>query len=298
MTLPASRFLEPATLIGIQDLRLVARAVVEGFLSGLHADPRPAAGVEFNQYRTYEPGDDLRRVDWRAYARSDRFFVRESQVERDVTVRFVLDASASMAHRDGDLTKFDYARLLVACLAYLVDHQGDRIAFHAIQDRRSLDLPPERRNRTLLQLLDLLERLEPSGAWPSWRSLGEPMLRPRGRQLVVVVSDLYERDKEIREALEMLEALGHELLVFHLMGRNELEFTFVGDLLFEDLETGETVRGTAESMRRAYLDRLGRNLESWRRRLLEAGISYELLPLDRPLEGALRRFLLRRGRLP
>ena len=126
MTLPASRFLEPATLSGIGDLRLVARTVVEGFLSGLHSDPRPAAGVEFSQYRTYEPGDDLRRVDWRAYARSDRFFVRESQVERAVQVRFLLDATASMGHQDGPLTKFDYARLLVASLAYGGSGLADR----------------------------------------------------------------------------------------------------------------------------------------------------------------------------
>ena len=153
MSLPASRLLEPATLAGIKDLRLIARTLVEGYLTGLHLDPRPAAGVEFSQYRSYEPGDDLRRVDWRAYARSDRFLVRESEVERDVNVRFLLDASASMAHRDGPLTKFDYARMLVASLAYLVDRQGDRITFHAARDGDTIDLPPSRRHRALLHLL-------------------------------------------------------------------------------------------------------------------------------------------------
>lgn len=298
MSLPASRFLEPATLAGIKDLRLVARTVVEGYLSGLHLDPRPAAGVEFSQYRAYEPGDDPRRVDWRAYARSDRFLVRESETERDVNVRFLLDATASMGHRDGALTKFDYARMLVAALAYLVDRQGDRLILHAVRGGDAPGLPPARRQRRLLQLLHALESLEPAGRWPSWERLASRMVRSRARELVVVVSDLYEDGEEMRRALATLRALGHEVLVLQPVARNELEFSFQGDVVFEDLETGETVTGSTAAMRSDYLRRLAAHREGWRLHMLQLGIAHEALPLDTPLDQGLRSFLLRRGRLP
>jgi uncharacterized protein (DUF58 family) len=298
MSLPSSRFLDPVILSSIKDLRLVARTVVNGFLSGLHTGLRPATGVEFNQYRTYEQGDDLRRVDWRAYARSDRFLVRESQVDRDVTVRFLMDASASMAHSDGSLSKLDYARMLVAGLSYLVDRQGDRIAFHAAQDGGTLDLPSGNRLRAFPHLLHLLEDLQPSGSWPSWDVLAGRIAQVRARELVVVISDLYERGEEIRRALATLRALRHEVVVLHLVARNEIEFSFDGDLIFEDLETGDSVRGNASTMREAYLARLEETLSRWRLHFFEVGISHELIVIDEPLDRALRSFLLRRRRLP
>ncbi len=281
----------------IKDLRLVARTVVEGFLAGQHLDRRPGVGTEFSQYRSYQPGDDLRRVDWRVFARSDRYYIRESEVERDVTVRFVIDASGSMAHRAGELSKFDYARYLVASLAYLVELQGDRIGFHAVGPAGDVALPTHRGRRPLLQLLHLLERLEPSGVWPTWEELAGKLLRSRGRELVLVISDLHQETDEIRRTLAMLRSAGHELLVLQLMERDELEFPYRGDVLFEDLETGRHVRGAAEAMRTPYLERLRRELEDWRVWALNEGAAYELLPTDRPLDRALRSFLLRRRRM-
>lgn len=302
MTPPASRFLDPAVLAGIRDLRLAARTVVEGYFAGQHLDLRSGIGVEFSQYRSYQPGDDPRRVDWRVYGRSDRYFVRESEIERDVTVRFLLDASASMAHEDSAVSKLDYARCLVASLAYLADRQGDHLAFHAVPDASDTAAPLPRR-RPLDHLLHRLEGLEPRGRWPPWGELRRRLPRGRGRELVVVVSDLWDGEPRQRReglgaALATFRALGHEVLVFHLLGRNELDFTFEGDLLFEDLESGETVRGAAAALRRDYLERLRRELAAWRLRLAEMGAVYELLVLDQPLDRALREFLLRREQLP
>jgi len=297
-SVPQSRFLAPATLAAIHDLRLVARRVVEGFLAGEHVDRRPGAGIEFSQYRGFEPGDDPRTIDWRAYARSDRFYVREAEVERDITVRLVLDATASMAHEDGGVRKLDYGRMLTAALAYLADRQGDRVSFHAVLDGTTADLPARRGRRGLRRVLHRLEGIAPSGAWPPWETLGRRITNVREKELVVVVGDLYDRGPEMRRGLATLRTLGHEVLVLHLMARNELDFTYRGDLAFEDLETGAIVRGNAEAMRPGYLERLGASLERWRVELLEAGVTYELLALDRPLDLALRSFLLRRGRLP
>ena len=132
MAVPSSRFLAPASLAALDDLELLARTVVEGFLSGQHLLPQAGFGIEFSQYRSYNPGDDLRRIDWKAFGRSDRFYVREAEVERDVTVRFVLDATGSMAHEESGLSKIDYGRMLVAALAYLASRQGDRLRLHLV----------------------------------------------------------------------------------------------------------------------------------------------------------------------
>ena len=298
MSLARSRFLDPGTLSGIKDLRLVARTIVEGFLAGLHLDPRPGAGVEFSQYRSYQPGDDVRLVDWQVFARSDRYYIRESEVERDVVVRLLLDASRSMAHVDGRLSKFDYARFVAAALVYLVDLQGDQIRFHAVRDTPTTPLAVSRRQRMLELVLHSLERLEPEGKWPSWDALGGMIARSRNRELVILISDLHEKAGEIRQALNALRTQGHEALVLHLLGRNELEFDYTGDLGYEDLETGETVRGNAERMRGAYLKRLRIELDNWRHELLGMGVAYEVLPTDQPVERALRSFLAQRRRMP
>jgi uncharacterized protein (DUF58 family) len=308
MAAPHSRLLDPVTLAGIRDLRLLARTVVEGFLAGQHVDRRPARGVEFSQYRSYQPGDDLRRVDWRVYARSDRFFVRESEVERDLVVRFLLDSTASMAHADQSrdreaaraaaLSKLDYARFLVAALAYLVELQGDRPWLQVVGGRRPETVASTARDRSLGALLDRLEGLVAQGRWPAWEEVAVPLAGARRRELLVLVSDLHQHGDELAVTVRRLAALGHELLVLQLVARDELDFGYQGDLVFEDLETGERVRGHAPAMRAGYLERQRRELDEWRRRLLELRAGHELLPIDQPLDQALRGFLRCRRRLP
>jgi uncharacterized protein (DUF58 family) len=293
-----SRFIDPAVLAGLKNLQLVAKIVVDGFLQGVHPSRKAGAGIEFSQHRSYQAGDDLRRVDWKMYARSDRFYIRESEVERSVTVRLVLDASASMAHQYGTLSKFDYARFLVASLGYLADRQGDDLGFHAVRDGQVLTLPVRRNQHKVLRLLRTLEQLAPAGAWPDAEQLQARLAATRRRELVVLVSDLHERADEIRSVMETLRSLQHEVVVFHLMSRDELDFTYEGVLTFEDLETGQTVEGSAERLRAPYLRNLRRSLEYLRNGLHEKGIAYELLPTDQPLDHALKRFILQREELP
>jgi uncharacterized protein (DUF58 family) len=294
----SSRFIDPVVLAGLRNLQLVAKIVVDGFLLGVHPSRRSGAGVEFSQHRSYQVGDDLRRVDWKMYARSDRFYVRESDIERSVTVRLILDATASMAHQDGPLSKFDYARFLAASLGYLADRQGDLLGFHAVHDAQVTGLPSRQRQHQLSGLFTTLETLTPSGVWPGPRALEPALASGRGREIVVLVSDLHERGDEIRAMLSKLRALRHEVLVLHLLGRNELDFPYEGDLTFEDLETGALVHGNAQALRRTYLDNLRHELDGVRQELYGRGIAYELLPLDRPLDFALKGFLRRRLELP
>lgn len=306
MALPSSPLLDPAVLAQVKDLRLVARTLVDGAVTGLHRQPRAGIGVELEQFRGYQPGDDPRRIDWRAHARSDRLIVRESPVERDVTVRLVVDATASMAHvdeaRNGSAgaktppSKLGYARMLAAALAFMALRQGDAVALHLV-GTAAVDLPPLRRRRALERLLFHLEAMEAGGRWPSWQQLGPRLLRPRKREVVVVISDLWEAQAEIGAALAGLRALRHEVVLLHLLGRDELDFGWSGDVVFEDLESGAVVAGEARSLRDAYLRRLAVWLEGWQRRCGELGVTYQRVPLDRPLELALRDVLTRRRRL-
>lgn len=313
-----AHLLQPAALAALGDLRLAASAVVEGFLAGLHRSRRAGAGGEFLQYRAYQPGDDPHRLDWRAYARSGRLYVRETETEREVSVRFVVDATASMAHEDRTLdpplSKIAYARFATAALAWLAARQGDRLMLSVVSGGEVVDwtLRPRER-RGLDRLLHALVQAEPRGDWPTGDALDRLEHPAHGwqRQLVIGLSDLHshaaagEPGAEDAGALNdpdapppgplatfsRLAAQGHEVLVLHLLGRDELEFRYQGDLLFEDLETGHTVRGNAEELRPAYLAALDRDLAAAKRCLRSVGARYELLPLDEPLDHALRRFL-------
>ncbi|MFQ5526174.1 MAG: DUF58 domain-containing protein [Thermoanaerobaculia bacterium] len=294
MAVATSRFLAPATLSAIHDLRLVASIVVEGFLSGEHKDLRPGAGVEFQQYRGYEPGDDPRRLDWKLFARSGRFFIRESEVERDVIVRVIVDASASMAYAEDGISKLDYARFLAASLAFLADRQGDRVALHLLAGGGSVEVPVSLRGSTLPRILHRLERAFADGGLPNLYREGNGCFNTREREIVVLISDLYEEDDELSRSVDTWSALGHELIVLQIMGRQELEWPWQGDFEFEDLESARTLRGNAATLARDYRRRLGEFLTRWRSRIAGLGQTYELFTLDRPLDDALRHFLLRR----
>jgi len=297
MAVPSSRFLDPAALAALEDLELLARTVVEGYLSGQHLLPQAGFGIEFSQYRNFYPGDDLRRIDWQAYARSDRFYIREAEVERDVTVRFVLDATGSMRHQDRGLSKIDYARMLIAGLAYLAHRQGDRLRLHVVAADDCEDLNPGMK-RPLARVLHRLESVEASGGWPSFDLLQGHLVTSRARELVVVVSDLYDQQGAIDATIRNLRALGHEVLVLQVMSRAELEFDWQGDVEFEDLETGERVAGNAAWLRDAYLESLRAGLEGWRQRLLDLRVPQALVATDTPFEISLREFLIHRSDLP
>ncbi len=297
MAVPSSRFLDPVALAALDDLELLARTVVEGYLSGQHLLPQAGFGIEFSQYRSYYPGDDPRRIDWQAYARSDRFYIRESEVERDVTVRFVLDASGSMAQQGDGLAKMDYARMLVAGLAYLAHRQGDRLSLHVVSDDGCSDLQAGMK-RPLARVLHRLESVEAVGGWPDFETLEGHLVTGRARELVVVVSDLYDHRRAIETTLRNLRALGHEVLVLQVMTRAELDFDWQGDVEFEDLETGERVSGNANLLRESYLESLGRELDRWRDLLLDLRVPHVLVATQTPFEISLREFLIHRSDLP
>jgi uncharacterized protein (DUF58 family) len=291
------QFLSPDVLATLKSLNLIAKTVVDGFLVGLHHSRQIGSGLAFNQYRPYQLGDDLRRVDWKLAARSDKFFVRESEAETRIAVRFILDCSASMRHEENGISKFFYAQMLAAALAYLADKQGDAIGLYAVQNRGVAHLPAKRHSKQLTAFLHLLEGVSPQGKWPDWKML-EPMLAAlRRRELTIFITDMHEEHDEIFTALKKFAALHHEVMLCHLVGRREATFDYSGDVQFEDLETGEKILVHSRAAKEAVVEALNARYESLQAQLLEERIIYRRFFIQEPLDAALRDFIAIRNRI-
>ena len=263
--------LDPKLLAATRGLTLAARGLVAGILPGLHASRQPGIAREFAQYRAYQPGDEPRHIDWKLYARSDRYFVRESEIETAINIRLILDATASMRHADAAnpaLTKFGLARSLAAALTLLAAAQGDQVGLHAVSGAGVVSVPPGQHRQPTERILRTLANLQPAGPWPAdaRRALQAAFAAGNGsaREIVVVLTDGHEQDDEIRAALAPLRSRGHELLLFGLVGRDEANFSFHGLVRFEDWETGAAFETDADAARTAWVDGYEQRLRAWR----------------------------------
>lgn len=292
-----SRLLDPKILMAIKDLNLAAKTTIDGFMNGINKSTVKGQGLEFSQYRSYQPGDDLRSLDWKMFARSDRYYIRESEVETNIAVRFLVDASASMNHSDGNFTKIEYARYLVACLAYLANLQGDAIGLYIFKDAGLFSMVTKQDYQHLARLFFQLEQLKPEGTFTKPIHYKEIFSGTQRRELLVFVTDLYQSNEEILNLLDTLGTLRHEIVVFHLLARNELDLDFKGYTTFEDLETGETIQIDQSKARANYKDKLASYLEETRIKMLDRRIYYRTLTTDESLDQALRDFLKQRNKL-
>ncbi|WP_431292205.1 DUF58 domain-containing protein [Pedobacter sp. P26] len=285
-----SKLLDPKILMAIKDLSLSAKMTVDGFMNGINKSTVKGPGLEFSQYRSYQPGDDLRSLDWKMFARSDRYYIRESEVETNIAVRILIDASASMNHSDGDFTKIDYARYLSASLAYLANLQGDAIGLYVLKNSGIFSMTPKQDYQHLARLFYQLEQIHPDGTFTKPIHYKELFAGAQKRELLIFITDLYQKDDEIIKLLDMLNTLRHEIVVFHLLSRNELNLDFKGYTAFEDLETGETIQIDQTKARTNYQNKLNAYLEEARIKLLDRRIFYRTIITDEPLDQALRDF--------
>ena len=287
--------LDPKVITTIKDLPLLAKTIVDGFMNGFNKSTIKGPGLEFSQYRSYQPGDDLRWMDWRMFARSDRYYIRESEVETSISVKFIIDASASMNHVDGPLTKIDYARYMVASLAYLANQQGDATSLYVLQDGELTSLAARQDAQHLQRIYYQLEQIKPSGVFTQPTHYKELFTGRTQKELLIFITDMYQSQDEISKLIDSLSALKHEVVVFHLMGQNELDFDFKGYDTLEDMETGETIEINAET-RKGYQQKLKNHIAEIRIQLLAKNIVYKMLSTAKPLDEALREFLLRRNK--
>ena len=291
---PGTRFLDPVVLSRIGNLELVARSVVEGFIAGLHSSPFLGLSLDFAAHRQYEPGDDIRKVDWRVYARTDRYYIKEYEAETNANVFFAFDASRSMGYGSKGISKLDYGRYLTACLAYLSASQRDRVGAAVLGEGLADYVPPSVRHRRLV--LSALDRARAEEAGDLVRLLTRVAESLRRRGLVVVVSDLYAEPASVVRALGALRSKGQDVIVFHLLDPAEVDFPFATPRSFEDLETGERLPITPEEMREEYLELLGGHVGELAKRLTERRIDHELVVTSTPLDAVLFRYLVHRSR--
>ncbi len=295
--------LDPAQLQRLGSLPIKARVIVEGALSGLHRARVHGSSVEFAQHKEYSPGDELRHVDWKAYAKLDRYYVKQFEQESQLTVYLVLDASASMAFAGGGaMTKLDYAGLVLAALGYLTITQQDKVGLLACGDRAiETHVPPRARTTHLHDLLAVLESVlarggagdeGPAGAL---RRIAE--LTRRRRALIVLASDLFDEADETLAALALLRAQHHDVSVVHVLDPHERTFPYDGLTQFEALESPRRMLVNPAAIRREYLERMDAFLARCRGTLAAAGVDYHLVSTDRPLEDTLLELIAARSRL-
>jgi len=284
-------------LMAIKDLSLAARRTIDGFMAGINKSKVKGPGLEFSQYRSYQPGDDLRWLDWKRYARSDRYYIRESEIETSISIRLLVDASNSMAHRDGAFTKLDYARLLAASLGWLAHMQGDSFGLYVFQEGDVFSLPSRKDPQHLARFFYQLENIRPGGRMGDPTQYKHIFTGDQKRELLVFITDMYEREGEISRLLEVLAALRHEIIVFHLIGKNELEMDYKGYHRVQDLETGEQVPFNGVLAQAAYQERLQAWLAGVRMQLLDKQIAYTMVRMDQSPGDALRDFLKQRQKV-
>jgi uncharacterized protein (DUF58 family) len=280
--------------MAIKDLPLAAKTTVDGFMAGIHAGTLKGEGMEFSQYRSYQAGDDLRRLDWKMFARSDRYYIRESEIETSISVRFLIDASASMNHSDGDFTKIEYARYLAASLAYLASTQHDATGLYVMQDAQVFMLPARKDHQHLSRIFYQLENISPTGKFTEKIHYKDIFSGSIKKELLIFITDYYEKDGEITELLQSLSSNRHELIVFHLMGRNELELDYKGFSALEDLETGQTIRIDPTQNKKQYTEQLEAYISRVRTEMLNKNILYRMIRMDEPIDKALTDFLKQR----
>jgi uncharacterized protein (DUF58 family) len=282
-------------LMAIKDLSLAARRTIDGFMAGINKSQVKGPGQEFSQYRSYQPGDDLRWLDWKRYARSDRYYIRESEIETSISVRLLIDASQSMNHGEGK--KINYARHLAAALGWLAFTQGDSIGLYVFRDETIYSLPARKDAQHLARFFHQLEGIVPGGKIGSPINYKHIFLGEQKRELLIFITDLYERDGEISRLLELLASLGHEIIVFHVMGSDELNGDFGGYTEVEDLETGERLPVRGRGDQESYAEKMRAWLSGVRLKLLDKQIVYQLMRTDQPLDQALRDFLKQRQQI-
>ncbi|MGH7720867.1 MAG: DUF58 domain-containing protein [Gemmatimonadaceae bacterium] len=292
-----ARFIDPKVLARIGNLELVARVVVEGFINGLHRSPHLGLSMDFAEHRAYMPGDDIRRIDWRVFGRSERFYVKEFEADTNTNFAVLLDVSRSMTFSSpgAGLSKLDYGRCLAACLAYFSHRQRDRVGLVTFGDDVVDYVPPSAKHLPIvLHTLDRLTPADQGGLEKPFRKIAENFRR---RSILLVISDLYEEPEAILGALNHLRNKGNDLIVMQVLDPAELEFPFDEAANFEDLESGVAIPVVPDYLRDQYRALMAAHTSGVSRLLGQNNIDYALFDTSRPLDHALFSYLSRRQQL-
>jgi uncharacterized protein (DUF58 family) len=289
------RFLDPTVLAGISGLDLVAKTVVDGFISGLHRSPDFGFSQEFAEYRAYNPGDDLRHVDWNVFARTERMYLKRYRGETNCQLSILLDASRSMRYTSHKIEKLEYARFLTASLCYLAQLQRDAAGLIVFNDDVQNFVPPSTRQGQLARLLHAVERAETGVRTDYAKPFAHVREFLHRRGLIVCISDFWEKPEEVINTIAPLRFHGNEVVLFHVLDPDEIRPKVKQPVLMEDLETGDTIEVSPDYVNREYPAKIDAHLAAIKSEAQGNGLDYHLIDTSRPLDAALREYLAIRG---
>ena len=293
-SIPGARFVDPTVLARIGNLELMAKSVVDGLINGTHRSPFFGASVDFAEHRGYVAGDDIRRVDWRVYARTDKYYIKEFEADSNANFSVLFDISKSMAFGT-KISKLDYGKTLAACLSYLANNQRDRVGLVTFDTDIVDHIPPSAKHLdVVLHTLDKVQAVRPGKLGPPLRKLAEFFGR---RGILVVISDFYDEPDAIFDAVGPIRHRGNDVVLFHILDPAEIDFTFEEPSSFEDLETGDQIPIVPEALAAQYKSLIGAHIETLAQRASQQNVDYMLLNTGMPLDYALFRFLSMRERL-
>lgn len=296
MATKEKNYFDPKVLAGISNLALRARWVVEGLMSGVHRSRAKGFSVEFEEHREYSPGDEIRRIDWKALGKFDRYYIKEYEDETNLRAYLLLDASASMNYASDGISKFDYACTLTASLAYLILKQQDAVGVVTFSDRIEAFIPPRAKRDYLMQILHALENRGPGGETNVGKILDDIAGQIRRRGLIVLVSDLLDEPQAILKGLRQFRFKGNDVIVFHLLDQAELDLPFDGNILFEDLEAANLqVIADPRAIRATYKQVVQEFINDMRKQCHDNAIDYQIISTATPLDRALASYLSWRG---
>jgi uncharacterized protein (DUF58 family) len=288
--------LSPTVVAAIDDLELAARIVVEGLRTGGHRSPFHGYSTEFRQHRPYRAGDDLKYLDWKLFARSDRLYTRQFRETTNLSVMIALDTSASMAFPVEDVSKFQYGRIVAAALSYLVSEQGHAVGLMTMDGAKLSYVPARGGRQHLRSLIARIDRFTPAGKWDPARVIDRSAQLLQRRGVVIVISDFYDDEDETRREMRRVAQRGHDVAMLQLTSAPELDLPYSDHVELEDLESGERRLVDATAIAPAYHDAIHAFLARCRSNALRDGVDYALMSTSTPPETALRDYLLRRSR--
>jgi uncharacterized protein (DUF58 family) len=293
-TFPGARFVDPVVLSRIGNLELIAKTVVDGLINGTHRSPFFGASVDFAEHRGYVPGDDIRRVDWRVYARTDKYYIKEFEADSNANFTVLLDVSKSMGF-GGKITKLDYGKTLAACLAYLANGQRDRVGLITFDSEVVNHIPPSAKHLdVVLHTLDKVQPARPGNLVAPLRKVAEHFGR---RGIIVVISDFYAEPEEVFHAIGPIVHRGNDVALFHVMDPQEIDFSFTEASSFEDMESGDQMPIVPAKLAADYRALVQAHIDTLSKKAAQQPVDYALLNTTMPLDFALFRFLSMRQRL-
>lgn len=291
------KYLKPEVVYRLSRLDLVARLVVEGFITGLHRSPYHGFSVEFSEYRPYMPGDPLRHIDWKVWGRTDRFYVKQFEEETNLRAYLLLDSSGSMGYTSGEVTKLQYAVYLSAALSYLMLLQRDAVGMVTFDTKIRSYLPPRSVFSYMHVLLREMDQLKSRGKTRVSDTFHDLAERLKRRGLIIVLSDLFDDPVDVLNALKHFRHRKHEVIVFHILDPMETTLGFEGDTLFVDMETGDKIHTQPWHIRSEYRKRVDQFLEDYKRECRQHRIDYVAMDTSQPFDMALFKYLVMRKRI-